>query len=479
MTRGVLVRLAACGLLLSLPVIRTEAQAAPVTDPREAYTVGVSLLSAPGVDEENRYLASSIPRLLLAEITAMEVHRYGDAELEGYRRFLVSEAMRAAGRDLAELQRKRDALLFEQKGVDYREAYEDLTGEIREEQELLASLSGTDHRQVRVEAEKPIRLAEENQRGELLPSFYRPLPESGVDLLLQGSLQQVQEYLYITFQATAVPSGTVLFAYEDAVLPQEADQAVERLSRELATLLLGREWSFLTVSAVPEDAEISVNDRLLGRGEAVARYLPPGEARVRVFSDAGKTKRLTVFLQPFEEKRVEVSLETAEQEPVTVTSEPEPADVYLDALWMGQTPLTFPRPREFSQLTLQKEGYRSFRTMLPPEGPDRLTFSLLPLQVDKVELFRQRKDGFYRALTLFVLSVPVPIILYGLYDNYTAGQSQLLGDPDADPDELDRLQNARVVTFYGYLGGLALSGATLVNAVIQLRRYIRAGEALY
>jgi hypothetical protein len=173
---------------------------------------------------------------------------------------------------------------------------------------------------------------------------------------------------------------------------------------------------------------------------------------------AGSVRDVSVVLRPLATRSVRIE------------SEPDGAAVYLQSEWAGSTPLSVEIAARPVQGSLKLDGYQDAEFLLDRESPETRRYILAPATGDRAAAFERSKDSFYAALGWFVLSVPVPLVASGLRDTMITAYEEAIS---ADRSRYAALANA----YHGsYLGGLALSGGLLVNAVLKLARYISAGD---
>ena len=89
--------------LVILFVLLSSFRILALEDTRETYTVAVTAFSSLGLPREHRYLAQTLPRLMLHTLTGLESHRYGAEEKAAWRGRLIEEALREAELELASL----------------------------------------------------------------------------------------------------------------------------------------------------------------------------------------------------------------------------------------------------------------------------------------------------------------------------------------------------------------------------------------
>jgi hypothetical protein len=456
---------------MALPVATGAADSVvePPEDPKDEYVVGIAQFTSDFVGPEHAYLATSIPSLLRDRVAEIRAHRFTQRELAGYRADLLRQAVRSAGTALTEAHEARDKLLFTSLEDD-----EERSREVEAARARLEALEGMSPDAPAVESTKPVRLAEPDETGRLYePVLRRPdlvAEELGVDLLVWGGLEQIEEYLYVECLAFSAAAGETLLSFGDAVSLDDVQRVVETVATELATVILGRSWGTIRVTAEPADAEIRVDGRLVGMGSARVAYLEPGPHELRVSRTDYDADGRTVQVAAGSVEDVSVVLRPLTAKTVRIQSDPPGAAVYLQSEWQGVTPLSVDVTARPVQGALRLPGHWESQFLLNPETQETQRYSLTPATVDREELFERRKDSFYAALGWFVLSVPVPLVSSGLRDTMITAYVESIS---ADRSRYRTLAN---VYHGGYLGGLALSGGLLVNAAVKLARYISAGD---
>ncbi len=465
---------------------QTPAAAKAPADDEPNWTVGVASFTGLNLQEENRYLRHSFPLALRERLVSVRLHFFTPGERDGYRRAVIRRAARRQGQELQKLRRERDALFFQDRdpGDLAREqaAYEQRLSQGSEE---LARLASLDPAQVEMPERKEVRFVE-GSRGEVL------LPEAGraplavaedqkVDLLIYGSFEEIQGYLYLEVRAVDAALQQEVYAYSDAAGREDLGPDMEAVVDGLTKVLWGRDWASLAVTATPAEARIYVDDSLLGSGEARLDFVSPGERALRVELEGYETQKQTLRVEPYSLTELEISLEKLPESSISVASDPAGAALYRDSAWLGVTPLEVARPDTLSRFLLRLKGFRDEPLYLGPTSPAAVSFKLAPAEADPLALQKRDRKRFYGAFGLFALSLPLPIISWALVGDFTVGYQgaadryNLYGDP-ADLNEARRLQSLGTGFYYSYLGTLGLSVGLAVNMVIQLVRYVRTAD---
>ncbi len=471
-----------CLLFTLVPVVPNQADAGtqilPI-DEKEEWVFAFSALTADNLDPDFHYLSYSIPLLLTERFIQLPEHVMSDDEITGYRRFLLQQKSAELGSKLSENLRDRDLLLFRQ--TKDKSEYTRMEEEISSLREKLQRLRDIDPALIQVDPDKSAALLAENEAGTLLPPP-GPKIESILgegDLLVYGSASEVQGYIIIEISAYSRYAEKNIFRKTYAAEPENLDDEIEALSRDVTSILLGRPWAALSVTADRDHAEISIDGEIAGYGSAELPFLKPGLHTVHVAAPEFLDYEETVGLMAGRDRSINVTMQKREGETVLIGSEPAGADVYLDSIWAGRTPLTLTLPGQPRVVNLRKDGYHSSAFALTPDSPNEIHRRLISGRYDFAAEFEHEKDEFYTALGLFVLSVPAPIILGGMYQNITALFPGGSPAPGLDHVETVQLIDTGSALYYSYLGSIIISGFFLVNVFISLFEYIDAGETYH
>ena len=243
-----------------------------VTDPRGSYVVGFSELSAVELPAEYRYLASSLPRLLVESFDSgadSEIsHIYSTGERVSYAESLIGRERELALRALSSAVRQRDALLFEKDVTsDRRDRAEEAVTNARA---TLDGLELMDPSELEIELEKPLEFWSGRELGRLLDAVpvdddLKPAPEgldevargADLDLLIWGTVEEIQGYLKVDFYAYSPYGAQIDLADAGTVaLPSDIGQEAEIIAGEIAAALLGRSWGSVHIETDVSDAAI-------------------------------------------------------------------------------------------------------------------------------------------------------------------------------------------------------------------------------
>jgi len=468
-------------LVLLSPRAPAAPPAAPAPIDDEPYwTVGVAAFAGRNLAEENQYLRHSFPLALREQLTSVRLHFFGQEERDGYRRAVLRRAARRQGGELEKLRRERDALFFQNKQPDELER-ERASYDLRLSQaaEELARLTALDPAGVEVPERKEVRFAD-GQRGEVLLSQADRAPlaaaaDKRVNLLIFGSFEEIQDYLYLEVHAVDATLEREVYSYSDAAGREGLAPAMEAAVEGLTKILWGRDWASLSVTVSPGQARIFLDGSLMGSGEARLDFVSPGERALRVELEGYETLTRSLEVLPYSLTELALELEKLPESLIAVGSEPGGAALYRGSTWLGLTPLEVARPESLARFLLRLDGFRDEPLYLGPASPARVSMVLAPAEADPLIRQKRERNRFYTAFGLFALSLPLPIFSNALAADSAVGYQSALDKGNLS--EAERLYTLYDGFYhYAFPGTFVLSAGLAVNMVIQLIRYIRSAD---
>ncbi|MFP4066056.1 MAG: PEGA domain-containing protein [Spirochaetaceae bacterium] len=457
----------------------TDESAEPPEDERSSYVVGFQAFEAEEVSSEHRSLAVTLPRLLRQELSVLDEHELSREERDAFAGRLLERARAEAGAALDEAVEERAALRFETGRADERRrAVRDADEAVSRARSELRAVEALKPDQVEVPGVKPLELVPEDGEdpfdSERLPR--RLARDEDLDVTVGGRLLEVD--------GTIVAEVEVYHRYLERVVarkkvtgePGRTDELIGSVADGIAEVLLGRPWGRLTVSVPASEAAVYLNERLLGFGEVQVDYARTGSREVRVSLDGVSEQRRTVQVEPGETTEVEVVLPAMAGEQVRIESDPPGAAAYLGSVWQGVTPLTLEKPATPQTMILSLEGFLDETVVLSPRAPDDVRRELVPDPGDWPEVVTERRDRFYRAFGWFALSIPIPVMLNGMYQDIAALYPGGQPSPELSEAEAERLATTGNTLLWSARGTAAVSAGLFVNMMVRLIQYVRAGE---
>jgi hypothetical protein len=427
------------------------------------WIVGFTSLEGVHLSTENLYLADSIPLIFKEKIQSVRTHNFKPGEITEYRRFVVRSELAAAIKELLALQKQRDQELFKlERAYEREKAITGFEKQIEEKKERITYLRNLDPSQIVFPDSKPI-LYKDNE-GKLFdpPQFsaLRYAEEKGVHVLIWGRLEEVQGFLYLEINVFDRVLEKNIFTYKEGGSREDLYNYFADAEKELTTVLLGREWAALLVDTVPQNAYIKVNEDFKGLGTVDLKFLEPGKVKIDVSSPGYMSQIKEVELKPFESASYQFTLEESGHEDLFIQSYPPLANVYVDSLWIGKTPLIIEKPFVISKLLIKKADFGDYFTRIGPQSPGTIEIGLTRSYIDRTEYQEKMALNFYNSLGAFMISLPVTLFSYGLsYDYNNAGFSE----------------RGRFF-FYTYRWSFFVNCVLLATTIYDLIIYIRAGD---
>ncbi len=489
--------LLAAGLLLCGAAARVggdtlpESVTALLPAERDVFRVGIARLSGEGLSQEARSAAETFPRLLYEQIGEIDERDLSGDELEAYAAVRLRTAKRTAATRLRSAVAARDRLLFEPLAVGpaarsaARERLDRAEEAVDEARAVLDRLDATEPDDVPGAPRRPLEYWSGHEAGLLLSLDSTPhalAVDEDLDLLLWGSIEEIEGYLavdlfiYHRFLERNTAAGSTV------ARPEDLSGDTPLVAGDVARAVLGRDFATLVVAtrradaetAAAADAAVRVGGVLRGFSRAEARFLRPGAHEIRVELGDRASVRV-VELAPGERRVERVEPPPPVSRLVRLQSSPSGADVYADSVWVGRTPLEHEFPASSTIVRMRREGYLESRFVVNAGSPDLLSRALLPDKIDWTEELRASRDGFYQALTWFVLSVPVTVLLHGGFESvraaFPASDSTALSR-----EELDRLARRGNILYWSSIGARLLNAGLFVNLLLSVFDYLAVGE---
>lgn len=487
-------RLAPVCLLFLLPLLRLYGQSLPQTpaaggtfppkDSLEEAVFGVAEFRTEAVEMRIAYLGENIARLFAEKLSEIRAREMSPGEGIAYAAGIIGEARRNAVKRLDELHARRDLLLFPGSALPAPDRFAELSVMIKEERDLLARLDGLSPAEIELVREKRFRIREAEADGRILlaPALdpAQAAAKAGVDYLLYGTVrEEAAGYITVSISFYGARAGTVLHTGRATGPLEGTELLVDGLFDGLAGAAAGRPWAGLEIRAEPKGSGIFVDGELRGISGARLSYVRPGSYRILVRADGYEPQEEVVELQSSSRLLREYTLTPTGAELMGIESLPSGANMYLGARRMGSTPLFLPADSMPQIGRLEAEGHKTKVYPFPPRPDESAAPHLLPRDiVSWKERVETKRRDFYRSLGFFILSIPVPVMLNGIYQNEVFGYLQFTGpkNPGYNPDTARGMVEKADFLYYSYFGSLFVSGSLLVNTLQKLFDYIRTGE---
>jgi hypothetical protein len=442
-------------------------------DESTTWTVGFTVLASDGLSTENRYLANSLPLLLKDEVSGLLSHTYSPGETESLQRLIIARQIAMNEQALTNARKERDALFFGE-APPAPEAVKGIEQKLKAIVERGDFLRTLDPSLIAVAKEKPVTIKSADESGKLLDTPKVPARQyceaQSLDLLIGGSLQEVQGYLLCDLWVYSAAGRDIIFTARDAALRADLYSGASELGRGIAEAILGREWTLVRFSPNPPYSSLMVDGALVASGAAPALYLVPGRHEVKIQAPGHAPAERTVTLEPGAATAIDDVLEKTVTGSISVNSVPGGADFYLDSIWIGKTPLLFDRPSGRSRGVLSLDGYYDLPFAILPESGPVLSYALQQDLGSRDAQQKAAREDFYTSFAWFALSLPLPVFAYALAIDFASQQVAFLNASDSA--RASAAETTSNVFRVGYYGGIAVSASLFVWMVFRIITYV-------
>jgi PEGA domain len=479
-------------LLLTFPLFsQTDALPESITYEnlqvkKVSWNIGMSSYSGLNLDKRYEYLLNVLPLLVQEEISNLSEHILSQDEIDHFRNQFLIENTITVEKEKSQIHTQRDALLFSELEEDeLNEKYEEYSENIKKKEELLHFWRNVNIEDIRIEESLPVSIKNitgtETQLLAPRTQIQRFMESEDLDLLINGTVEKLDNMFYLNIEAVMQHSEEPVFTISEIVSEEEINETLSEAAPGLRTVVLGRSWSELTVTALPGNALLLIDGDSKGVGTMHLNDLEPGFVTLSVISTGYKSDVRQIYLTSSASQSVNIELEKGGSSSLSLISDPPGADVYFGALWVGQTPLYTDFPVKQSQIRISKENHLSFYADSASIEGNSLTVQLGADLLDKQKELQLRKNKFYKSLGWFSMSVALPLVLSGVYQNLNNRYYKYAQDYNStlNPDSYDKALEYKTksdIAYYSLWGGVAISSGLLVNTIFKLRDYIRAAE---
>ncbi len=326
---------APAGATQNAPAAPTGPDLSIPKDGDASWTIGFSAFSAEGLSTENEYLAYSLPLLLMDAASGLTTHTLSDEEKGLVARAVIDRELATADAAITSARHDRSALVFgDAPPTDAARAAADAKITFAEARRTF--LEALDLSKIAVADTKPIAVKKGTGAGMLLdtplvpPAVY--CARQGIAMLVGGSIREGQGYLLLDVWAFDAARGKTVFTSRNAAQRDELYTSVASMGRDLAADILGTPWALVVFSPSPQQASLSVDGKLAVTGGSPALYLSPGPHELRIAAPGYDEVVRSVTLEQGTETRIDDALVRSSPGAVTVSTDPEGADLYLDSV---------------------------------------------------------------------------------------------------------------------------------------------------
>ncbi len=444
-----------------------------LTDPRDSWTLIVVHEDEEDSGGTTGTAAGSFEISLLRYLAQCSFHDYRPEESQKYRNYLQQKKTDSIRLSMRELKRKIDILELQEQP--------ELLGRKREEYRSLQA--GLDNiLDAQLANRKPVIVEKRKMQG----SAEQALEAWNSDALLSFRIEQLGDRYILYAQFLAPFLSEIPEKHRIVFTGEDIDNAARQLGDALKEAVLGRTWAALAVENKTEPMKppkaaprlnLFLDDHRVSEEERAT--LLPGVYHFTLRAPGFREQRMELYLAPNKRREVSVLLEPLETVSVRLESLPSGSEVYLDGRYMGIGPLELSIPSYSSLIELNQEGYRGL-SISHRGGDGEYSFSLDPDTYEREQLVDAKRRSFYNAFGVFLLSIPVSMISYGIGIEYAAAAEDAFANPGGvSQDELQRLVERNRLWYTAYLGGMFANAFLGTNALFRLLEYINTHETVH
>jgi len=441
------------------------------------WNIAVTKFQGSGLSTEHLHHLTGFPLSLIREIERTPFHYLSSEEQKKAWEEDKARELRKLRIELTRTIQERDLLFLKRGTRDKLSEKESEIGDIRRKIETTIRseyTAGEDH----VKAE--ILLDTKNAAGELLeyPAGSEKIwaYRNNVDCIIGGIVEIVGDMLYVEIQSYSTAAGGVEILYRGTFFGNERDTVLLESRGAVRSYIYGREWSDIEVDAEPRNAVFRI-DGITAVPDASRRfrYLVPGTHSITVSADGYREETIQVSLQDRQVKYLKTSLEKMNPISLLIRSFPSGADVFIDSVMSGSTPLYKNDLVPPATIVVRKEEYKE-KICVADDEISIFDFHLHPASVDMERIIESSRNRFYHGLAAFLLSLPVTVVTYGRSEQFAYAYNSAVTTGTGSIDELDRLKAQSSLWYTAYLGSLFINSILFTDTIIGMTQYIKSSQ---
>lgn len=296
--------------------------------------------------------------------------------------------------------------------------------------------------------------------------------DEDLDLIVYGSIEEVDDYYYIEFKVWNNIIGRDIAVWKSAVRYDELEKEIIPGIEELKTAILGREWAALKVESSP-NSMIYIDGNFAGIGRIGDKQLEPGPHYITVRQAGFESVEQELELGAREIKIISLDTEIRVERKVIFQTYPQGADLYLDSVWVGKTPVnaeiqTFP-----TAVRLSMDGWEDKEFFVERDSEPLIDINLKPDTADRSSWVDNNRSRFYASMGAFIMSIPLTAFCYGgLEQTALAYNTEYDTNGLTNLDELNRLQSLNKAVYAAYLASLGLNIILFFDTIFQAVDYV-------
>lgn len=433
-----------------------------------------------------------VSALLEAGVKGVPKHFLNPQELAKGREIVREAAILSLQKKLDAARIKLDTESFADETKEIAFARFKAQKEIKQIQKDLRAIRNLKNEDVPVGASLPVSAVLQPDREALAPTEdLRALSQRiGAQSLFYFRLGALQDgYLILSvYEYNDLTQKETRLA-ETVVNQSRVSSLQEMLSRLVREHVTGKPVASLRVEAKinsdeepwiqrARDAAILIDGVPSGAGSVSLDVIPAGRHSI-IVEFQGQQRSMEIELKPNEAAMREVFFDIDAKNTITLLSLPTQADVYVNSLWAGTTPLVLSRPygNIADQVELRLRGHETSRQTINMLSPQAITVQLVPTFEEPLDArLKKSRNRFYIAFSIFAASLVAPIVLNGLYASESAALTVAQQDARVSPAAFAASRSRRDAYLYSYIATAVLSGGLSIYATVELFRYLKTAS---
>jgi len=433
--------------------------------------LGIARFSVESYEDPRSALEDTLPLLILSDLRSLPKRHTPDAAAAEAASLAELRARFALGTDLASKLDAR-ALRFFDPILDI-DAWKDGISAADKQvstaaEKLEAARGNKDGAPTPPSKDQDAKLWEGNEKGQLIDSPTVGLGQAAqaakVDLLVTGSIDIQSGYALIKVKGYDASLDREVFSWKSYCSIDDPGPLAADFAERLENWTAGRPFGRLELNLNSASAELSVDGEPF-EGSHPVIYAYDDEILHLFASAAGFSSRATaVDLALGDRKSMDVNLEPIATGNADLTTDPLGAEISLDSVPIGQSPLSIGLDGSRRIVLAQAQGRESQTVILPESGDVQLKLDLPPTDgLGPKGRILAAKDSFYKTFGWFVLSIPVTALTYGISNAYDEAYTRS-GEPS--------LYASTQISSYALWTAAAATGTAAVFMIIRLVKYL-------
>lgn len=298
---------------------------------------------------------------------------------------------------------------------------------------------------------------------------------ANVDLLVTGNIALQSGYANVQVYGFDASLERQVFVWKSHCSIDDPSPLAAEIARRIERWTAGKDFARITLALSPPSAELRVNGDPVEPGSSVIYSYSPETVHISASSAGFSPFSANIDLLLGDDKTIEIRLDPIITGEVALSSEPSGAAISLDSVPMGRTPMQIELDGSRRVVLASENGMEAQTTVLPATGDSEITLNLIPADgLGPKGRIVAAKDKFYSALGVFILSLPVTAITYGISNSYSEAYPRSIPSGASSGDA--NLFTASEASSAALWAAVAATGVSATFMVLRLIKYIASAH---